>query len=524
MRKVKAKAALLLLGGIIVLGVLTLAWAIGAGSSEAQQDAMHTCPQPGKWAISVWGGADGTDTGEALATCGAVPVAAYSLDPETGGWSYWFAAHPEPGVSNLLTLNNMQGIIALGPAAAVPASLAIPGATYTGTTSQGMPIEFEVSADGLTIRKVTYRVSGTEPEGGACESLSSSTLGPSTVGTSIVDNSFSIAYSQFDMSGHFETQSQATGVLTVHELQADNVPPCDAGPLTWTATIPSATPTAVPAGPGQMQNCPRPGKWAISVWDGPDGSETGEALAACGAGAVDFAYYLDPGTNGWLGYFEGRPEVSKLLTLENMQGIIAHGAMAAPVPTPAPTPTAVPGLASAKEAYPLAFQAAGAWRPDAYLHWADAGCGIGIIISFCGSSDYDNMASGDGRSEEWTFWFYSPATDESYPIRVAHGEVKEGSASNWGVPGVPSVLPHPVRLEEMIDSTEAVRIADDQGGSAYKAASPGNWLCGAQIDAISGPQWQIDYCPPLSQGGTGLVVWIDGGTGEVTKTQDSHWH
>jgi len=273
-----------------------------------------------------------------------------------------------------------------------------------------------------------------------------------------------------------------------------------------------------------MHNCPQAGKWAMSVWDGADATETGEALATCGEVTVDFAYYLDPETNGWLGYFEGHADISQLLTLNNRQGVIVHGAMAAPVPTPAPTPTAVPGLASAKEAYPLAFQAAGAWRPDAYLHWADAGCGIGIIISFCGSSDYDNMASGDGRSEKWTFWFYSPATDESIPMHVAHGEVEDGSASNWGVPGVPSVLPDPVPLEEMIDSTEAVRIADDQGGSAYKAASPGNWLCGAQIDAISGPQWQIDYCPPLSQGGTGLVVWIDGGTGEVTKTQDSHWH
>ena len=76
MRKVKAKAILLLLGGIIVLAVLTLAWAIGPGSSEAEQDGMHNCPQPGRWAISVWGGADGTETGEALATCGAVPVVA----------------------------------------------------------------------------------------------------------------------------------------------------------------------------------------------------------------------------------------------------------------------------------------------------------------------------------------------------------------------------------------------------------------------------------------------------------------
>jgi len=354
MRKVKAKAALLLLGGIIVLGVLTLAWVIGAGSSEAQQDGMHNCPQPGKWAISVWDGADGTDTGEALATCGALPVAAYSLDPQTGGWSYWFAG--QSGMPTLSTLNNMQGIIALGPAAAVSGALAIPGATYAGTTSQGMLIEFEVSADGLTIRKVTYRVSGTEPEGGACESLSSSTLGPSTVGTSIVDNSFSIAYTQFDMAGHFETQSQATGVLTVHEPQADNVPPCGAGPLTWTATFPPETPTAMPPAPGQMDNCPQPGRWAISVWSGPDGTETGEALATCGAVPVAAAYSLDSQTGGWLGWFAGQAGMPTLATVNNMQGVLALGAIGAPPPSPTPTPTPTVTATPAPTPSPTSWQ------------------------------------------------------------------------------------------------------------------------------------------------------------------------
>ena len=400
MRKASAKAVLLLLGGTIALAVLTLAWALAAGSSEAQQDGMHNCPQAGKWAISVWEGSDGTETGEALATCGAGIVDfAYYLDPGTNGWLGYFEGHAD--ISQLLALNGKQGVIAHGAMGAPP------------------------------------RTPTPEPTPGAGEAA--------------------------------------------------------------------------------MHNCPQAGKWAISVWNGPNGTETGEALATCGAGIVDFAYYLDPGTNGWLGYFEGRPEVTKLLTLNYRQGIIAHRAVGAPAPTPTPTPTAAPGLASAKEAYPLAFQAAGAWRPDAYLHWVDAGCNSGII-SMCWSSDYDNMASGDGRSEEWTFWFYSPATGESIPIDVAHGEVEEGSAMEWGLP---SLLPGPVPLEEVIDSTEAVRIADDQGGSAYKAASPGNRLCGAEIDA-PGPEWQIDHCPPFSQGGTGLVVWIDGGTGEVTKTQDSH--
>jgi hypothetical protein len=341
MRKASAKAALLLVGGTIVLAVLTLAWAMGAGSSEAQQGAMHNCPQPGRWAISVWGGADGTEAGEALAACGqdAVEVA-YYIDPDTQQWLGYFAGHAD--ISQLLVLNGKQGVIARGAAAATSGSLAVPGATYVGTTSQGLAIEFEVSADGLAIKKVKYRASGKEPGGETCETFTTSSLGPSTVGTVIVDNSFAIVHTQFDMSGHFETQWQATGELTVHELQADNVPPCDAGPLTWTATIPSATPTAVPSVPGQMQNCPQAGKWAISVWDGPDGTETGEALATCGAVPVIAAYHLDPATNGWLGYFEGRPEATKLLTLDYRQGVIALGGTAVQTPAPTATPSSTP--------------------------------------------------------------------------------------------------------------------------------------------------------------------------------------
>jgi len=121
----------LLLAGALALGLLTLAWGIGPGPSEAQQDAMHNCPQPGKWAISVWDGDDGTDTGEALATCGAVPVvAAYYLDPQTGGWLGWFAG--QPGMPTLATVNNMQGVLALGAIGAPP-----PSPTPTPTATPG---------------------------------------------------------------------------------------------------------------------------------------------------------------------------------------------------------------------------------------------------------------------------------------------------------------------------------------------------------------------------------------------------
>jgi len=111
MRQHTAVIAAFLLVAVSVLSLL--AWTLGTGASHAADAAMHNCPQANKWAISVWEGSDGTDTGQALATCGAVPViAAYYLDPQTQGWSYWFAG--QPGLSTLLTLDKGQGVLALG--------------------------------------------------------------------------------------------------------------------------------------------------------------------------------------------------------------------------------------------------------------------------------------------------------------------------------------------------------------------------------------------------------------------------
>lgn len=138
MRSVRAKAVLLLLGGLLALG---LVWAIEARSSEAQQGAMHNCPQVDKWAISVWSGDDGTGAEQAFATCdaGAI-VAAYYLVPEDQTWQRWFAGRPL--VSTLETLNDMQGVIALGAMGAPPPTLTptpspMPTPTATPTEETG---------------------------------------------------------------------------------------------------------------------------------------------------------------------------------------------------------------------------------------------------------------------------------------------------------------------------------------------------------------------------------------------------
>ena len=74
---------------------------------------MVGCPTAGKWSLAVWSGGDDTPTAEALATCDPAPVgAAYWLDPEWQAWLRYFAGHPE--LSSLPTLDNFQGILALG--------------------------------------------------------------------------------------------------------------------------------------------------------------------------------------------------------------------------------------------------------------------------------------------------------------------------------------------------------------------------------------------------------------------------
>lgn len=83
----------------------------------------------------------------------------------------------------------------------------------------------------------------------------------------------------------------------------------------------SPTPTQVQ---GQLHNCPQPGTWSISVWNGPSGTNTGPALATCPA-PVAVAYWLDPQTQTWLRYFEGRPEISDLVTVDGMQGMLTLG-------------------------------------------------------------------------------------------------------------------------------------------------------------------------------------------------------
>jgi hypothetical protein len=207
--------------GVLALGG-TAAAATGEGLAADQAEGeMHNCPPAGKWSIAVWNGGTGTAASDALATCGAGAVAAaYSLDSATGAWSRWFAGKPD--VSNLAPLNDMQGVLALGA-----------GTPYTGETSQGLLMEFDVAADGLGINRVKFGFEGLL-NGEPCQGLMNMTFGQAQT---IVGNAFTINDTDYTLTGRFDTATTAVGELQVHIPDRWADPGCFGDPLTWTASV-----------------------------------------------------------------------------------------------------------------------------------------------------------------------------------------------------------------------------------------------------------------------------------------------
>ena len=95
--------------------------------------------------------------------------------------------------------------------------------------------------------------------------------------------------------------------------------------LAWTLAAGSSE-----AQQGTMHNCPSSGKWSISVWDGDDATDADDAFATCTEAGVAVAYSIDPDTQQWSRWFADQPGLSTLATLDDMQGVIALGATAAP--------------------------------------------------------------------------------------------------------------------------------------------------------------------------------------------------
>jgi hypothetical protein len=82
--------------GVFVLGSPTAEPPdVACEPDPAAMNEMRGCPLPGKWSMAVWNGADGTDIGEALATCGTWAVEmGYALDENR--WVYMSGGPAEP--------------------------------------------------------------------------------------------------------------------------------------------------------------------------------------------------------------------------------------------------------------------------------------------------------------------------------------------------------------------------------------------------------------------------------------------
>jgi hypothetical protein len=244
--------------GVLALGGTAAMGAAGGERLAAAQAVgqLRNCPAAGKWSIAVWDGQSGTTAADALATCGAGAVdAAYSLDPQTQGWWRWFAAKPE--VSDLPPLSDLQGVLALGSATGpmvtptptpTPTPTATPTltptltptptptpspelGTWSGTTSQGKPIEFDVVEGSLGIARIEFGYKGTCGPGCTCNGHVDTTSGP----LPIVDSAFSQSTTTYDISGTFDSSTSASGDLDVHIPGAQG---CKSGLLTWTASAP----------------------------------------------------------------------------------------------------------------------------------------------------------------------------------------------------------------------------------------------------------------------------------------------
>lgn len=78
--------------------------------------------------------------------------------------------------------------------------------------------------------------------------------------------------------------------------------------------------------PGDLTVCPDYDAWAMSVWTGPDGTSTRDAIEACPAVAVSAVYWLDNVTQTWLSFDPNAPDVlNSLTTLNNLQPLFLRG-------------------------------------------------------------------------------------------------------------------------------------------------------------------------------------------------------
>jgi len=404
----RRKAVLVASGAILTLGLVAFAWTSSADTSEAQQGVLHNCPQPGKWAISVWEGEE-TETEEALDTCGAGAIdAAYYIHPLTQTWPVFFKG--QPTISNLDTLDDLQAIVTIGSLTASPTPTAQPTPTpgpspgrMTGcpladkwamsvwngpnetsaadafaTCSEVIAVAYWLDPetqkwqryvhdrpDLTTLSRLdnlqgVFTIGSTEPREYCGINIPGIYHGAVTIDGQPAPTSTVIKVLRGGIEFGSTTISEE-GTYTVKiPSPAPVSPPCfesTSGPLTFTCNGAEAQEhPSWGVGPKlqnltcvHMRNCPSAGNWSIAVYSGA-GEPADDALALC-AVPVEAAYWIDPVTQKWSSYFRGRPELSNLAALQNLQGVITLGSASESV-SAAAAPSAQAQLGSQMEGCP----------------------------------------------------------------------------------------------------------------------------------------------------------------------------
>jgi hypothetical protein len=448
---VRFRAVLAASAAILALGFVAFAWTLPAETSGAQQDALHNCPQPGQYAISVWEGEE-TETGEALDTCGAGAIdAAYYIEPSTQAWRVFF--RDQPAVSDLDSLNDLQAVVTIGgpTASPPPAEQPAPGPSPGRIVSCPLTGKWAMSvwngpnrthpADAFaTCDKVVAVAYWLDPETQAWQRYVHDRPDLTTLlhldnlqGVLTLALEAPTEYCALNIPATYHGEATIDGqpapegtVIKVFRSGVEFGSTTVGDDGTYTVKVPSPPPTSPPCfestfgpltftcdgaqaqetpswGVGlrlqdltcvHMRNCPAAGKWSIAVWGGTNGTEAEQALATCGEGAVSAAYHLDPQTLVWSRWFAGRPEISNLAALDNMQGVIALGGAGAP-------PLAAPGSSARQGAIqncpPQHKWAISAWSGSGGADTTEA-------LATCGEGAVALAYSIDPDTQAWSRW------------------------------------------------------------------------------------------------------------------------
>ncbi|UCH87344.1 MAG: hypothetical protein JSU97_02850 [Dehalococcoidia bacterium] len=214
---------------------------------------------------------------------------------------------------------------------------------------------------------------------------------------------------------------------------------------------------------GVMHNCPGPYKYSLAVWEGPDDTDVEEALATCGEGGVVVAYWLVPETQSWLRWFAGRPEVSTLTTLDNLQGIMALGGVGASPPSSVSS--------SFQQEHMHGCPKHGRW---AYSVWPGAnGTPIEQALTTCADVSVSAAYYLDPDTQGWHRWFLA-YPEQSTLATLDHMQAVLALAAPAPVPTPTPPTPTPQPTEVTAVGQYGTRYLQDMPG--WSAVENSVWI------------------------------------------------